>query len=142
MVFSSSPKFLDTVFRWKKQTPKVQLNIQVFLKRICLSLKLGSGTFSFFPLVLNHITYQHMCAQRVHTQTHRHTHPLSHKTKKSSVSLSYVSSIGKPGSVGRSNAHSSAESTPETLQGQKDVHRTDASLQLQRRQVLELLAWQ
>lgn len=98
VVFNSSPKFLDTVFRWKKQTPKVQLNIQVFLKRICLSLKLGSGTFSFFPLVLNHITYQHTCAQRVHIQTHMHTHSLSHiKQKKSSVSLSYLSSIGKPG---------------------------------------------
>lgn len=143
VVFNSSPKFLDTVFRWKKQTPKVQLNIQVFLKRICLSLKLGSGTFSFFPLVLNHITYQHTCAQRVHTHTHTGTHILSHiKQKKSSVSLSYMSSIGKPGNEGEAMPTASAESTPETLKGQNDVHRTEASLQLQRRQVLELLAWQ
>lgn len=80
---------------------------------------------------------------RGYTYKHTGTHSLSHiKQKKSSVSLSYKSSIGKPGNEGEAMPTSSAESTPETSKGQKDVHRTEASLKLQRRQVLELLAWQ
>lgn len=125
VVFNSSPKSLGTVFRWKKQTPKVQLNIQVFLKRICLSLKLGSGTFSFSPLVLNHITYQHTCAQRAHTQAHTRSRV---KQKKSSVTLSYMLSAGNQAAREKQCPLRQNESTPETVERQKDFHRTEHPL--------------
>lgn len=127
VVFNSSPKFLETVFRWEKQTPRVQLNIQVFLKRICLSLKLGSGTFSFFPLVLNHITYQHTCAQRIHIQTHRRALSLTWNKRKAVCHLvpCRLQEARQPGEAMPTHR---SESTPETLKGQRDVHRTEASL--------------
>lgn len=91
MVFNSSPKILETIFRWKKQTPK-ELNIQVFLKNLS-KLKTRFRHFQFFPLVLNHITHEHTHVLRVctykRTGTHAHSH-IKHEQKKSSVSLRYM----------------------------------------------------
>lgn len=59
MAFNFSPKTLEITCRWKKQTPEVQLSIQVFKENLS-ELKLGSGTFQLcfvFPISLNHITY-------------------------------------------------------------------------------------
>lgn len=126
VVFNSSPKILETIFRWKKQTPKVQLNIQVFLKRICLSLKLGSGTFSLFPLVLNHITYEHTCAQRVHIHTHRrtrtHTHTQNTNKRKAVCHLVTCSLSGNQATREKQCPLHLSESTPGTLKGQNGFH--------------------
>lgn len=142
----NSPKCLDTVFRWKKQTPKVQLNIQVFFKENLTKLKTRFRHFQFFPLVLNHITYQHMCAQRVHTHTHppthRRTHTLSHETEEKQGVTQLQVVYREARQRGRSNAHFIGWVHSRDVNGTEDVHRTEASLKLQRRQILELLAWQ
>lgn len=49
MAFNFSPKTLEIIFRWEKQTPEVQLSFQVFKENLS-ELKLGSGTFSFVLL--------------------------------------------------------------------------------------------
>lgn len=122
MVFNSSPKISETIFRWKKQTPKVELNIQVFLKNLS-KLKTRFRHFQFFPLVLNHITHEHTCAQSVHTQTHRHTCALTltHKTQTkekqcvTSLRVVYreIRQLEKQCPLDRH------ESAPETLKGTK-----------------------
>lgn len=57
VVFNSSPKFLDTVFRWKKKKNSKSSNEHSSLFKENLSkLKTRFRHFQFFPLVLNHIT--------------------------------------------------------------------------------------
>lgn len=120
VVFNSFPKILETIFRWKKQTPKVELNIQVFLKNLS-KLKTRFRHFQFFPLVLNHITHEHTRAQSVHTQTHRHAHALAHKTrtkeKQCITSLRVV--YREIGQIEKQCPLDRHESAPETLKGTK-----------------------
>lgn len=120
--FSTPPLRFQKQYLGGKANSKVELNIQVFLKNLS-KLKTRFRHFQFFPLVLNHITHEHTCAQRVHTQMHRHaralalTHKTQTKEKQCVTSLRVVyreiRQLEKQCPLDRH------ESAPETLKGTK-----------------------